>query len=301
MGAEPVILSHAELPAADDPELLHLLALFAEITTATWAVLQLESDGPGERREIVYGTPQGTGVTIDIEAPASLAITLNLGCAETPNEAFLRLFSFTLAKVLHCGRLREQATLLRGALDATSSAVLMFDLSGDIVYANPPADRLLSRQTEDGLMVVENGSPPKPLFTFLCSLVEALAARSETSAAWRGTLALSDGSVLSCEIMRTPTDPHSGETGVLAHLQTVQSVPGQCVEAFAACNRLSRREEEVLRLLLEGLSTARISERLGISPHTVRDHLKNIYRKTGSRSRNELLNRISHATSVPPF
>jgi DNA-binding CsgD family transcriptional regulator len=36
-----------------------------------------------------------------------------------------------------------------------------------------------------------------------------------------------------------------------------------------------------------------MADRLGISPHTIRDHLKHLYRKTGTGSRSELLGMIS--------
>jgi DNA-binding CsgD family transcriptional regulator len=39
-----------------------------------------------------------------------------------------------------------------------------------------------------------------------------------------------------------------------------------------------------------------MAEELGISPHTVRDHLKHLYRKTDTKGRNELLGLISRDT-----
>ena len=48
---------------------------------------------------------------------------------------------------------------------------------------------------------------------------------------------------------------------------------------------LSDREREVLALLIEDLSEEGIAERLFISPHTVRSHVKNLYRKLSVGSR----------------
>ncbi|MGK4581051.1 response regulator [Kitasatospora sp. HPMI-4] len=48
---------------------------------------------------------------------------------------------------------------------------------------------------------------------------------------------------------------------------------------------LSRRESEVLRLLVEGLSNRQISARLFISEATAKSHLTNIYAKLGVESR----------------
>lgn len=43
--------------------------------------------------------------------------------------------------------------------------------------------------------------------------------------------------------------------------------------------QLTAREVEVVRLLSQGCTYARIAERLGISEHTVTSHIKNVYRK----------------------
>lgn len=42
---------------------------------------------------------------------------------------------------------------------------------------------------------------------------------------------------------------------------------------------LTARELEVVRLLSQGCTYARIAQRLGISEHTVTSHIKNTYRK----------------------
>jgi DNA-binding NarL/FixJ family response regulator len=52
-------------------------------------------------------------------------------------------------------------------------------------------------------------------------------------------------------------------------------------------NPLSGRETEILRLLAKGLSYAEIGELLGISAHTVTQHIKKIYRKLSVHSRGE--------------
>ncbi|NVB41748.1 response regulator [Pseudenhygromyxa sp. WMMC2535] len=55
---------------------------------------------------------------------------------------------------------------------------------------------------------------------------------------------------------------------------------------------LSPREAEVLDALLAHRRPPQIAKDLGISPHTVRNHLKSIYAKCGVRSQTELLQLI---------
>ncbi len=52
-------------------------------------------------------------------------------------------------------------------------------------------------------------------------------------------------------------------------------------------NGLSARELEVLRLLATGASTTEIVEQLVLSPHTVRNHVRNILTKLGAHSKLE--------------
>ncbi|MDA8149137.1 MAG: response regulator transcription factor [Actinomycetota bacterium] len=53
--------------------------------------------------------------------------------------------------------------------------------------------------------------------------------------------------------------------------------------------RLSDREAEVLGLLAAGMSTEGMAERLSLSPHTVRNHVRNILTKLGAHSKLEAL------------
>lgn len=51
------------------------------------------------------------------------------------------------------------------------------------------------------------------------------------------------------------------------------------MRATSAFPRLTPRELDVLRLLAGGCSYRQVAARLGISPHTVVTHIKNLYRK----------------------
>jgi DNA-binding NarL/FixJ family response regulator len=55
---------------------------------------------------------------------------------------------------------------------------------------------------------------------------------------------------------------------------------------------LTLREVEVLRYLDKGFTNVIISEKLFISPNTLKSHIRNIYLKTNVKSRKELKEKI---------
>ncbi len=61
--------------------------------------------------------------------------------------------------------------------------------------------------------------------------------------------------------------------------------------------RLTEREQQVAELIVDGMTSGEVAERLFLSPHTVRQHLKQIYRKLGVNSR-AALTRMLLADSV---
>lgn len=63
-------------------------------------------------------------------------------------------------------------------------------------------------------------------------------------------------------------------------------------ELFARAHGLTPRESELLRHLIGGCDTRDVAQRMFLSPHTVQDHLKSVFAKTGTRSRQALLGRV---------
>lgn len=84
--------------------------------------------------------------------------------------------------------------------------------------------------------------------------------------------------------------PFVGEGRVAVVVEPTR--PARIFGLLVSAYGLTPREREVARCVLEGLSTAGVAARLSVSPHTVQQHLKSIFDKTGVRSRREL---VAHA------
>src|ERR1700682_3764376 len=67
-----------------------------------------------------------------------------------------------------------------------------------------------------------------------------------------------------------------------------QLKPLRVVKSGGGMRLLTPREAEVVHLLAEGMSTREISHKVGVTEHTMRNYLSNIYDKLGVSSRVEL-------------
>jgi DNA-binding CsgD family transcriptional regulator len=75
--------------------------------------------------------------------------------------------------------------------------------------------------------------------------------------------------------------------------------PARIAPLLMSAYGLTEREQDVTRLVLQGNSTAETAERLVVSTHTVQQHLKSIFDKTGVRSRRDLVAKVFFAHYEP--
>jgi DNA-binding CsgD family transcriptional regulator len=296
MGAEHPIVLAPRCPAEEDPGIVSFMRLAKALTRVPWVELELRPSGASPSQCYRSGSGSGKGTVIPLEAGIDFEASLRLGTEKQPAANLLRLLSDSLERALEFRSLLIQTDLLNRALETASSSVLLFDSDGGILFANRSADHLLSRQTEDELLGSCDNRPRQPLFTLLSSLVERVASRKAAESPWTGVIELDEGRTMACEVKAIPAPVHDGPDAVLVTLQPTESEPGTRFQVFSSSHGLSPREQEVLRLLGRGLTTTGMAEELGISPHTIRDHLKHLYRKTGTKGRNELLGLISRAS-----
>jgi DNA-binding CsgD family transcriptional regulator len=104
------------------------------------------------------------------------------------------------------------------------------------------------------------------------------------------------GSLGSSSVVKTPAGgwlvlhggllgaPRAGKVAIFIQRAHPTLVAPLLLKAYG----LTPREQEVTQLVLRGATTIQAAQRLTISPHTIGDHLKSIFEKTGASTRGEL-------------
>ena len=105
----------------------------------------------------------------------------------------------------------------------------------------------------------------------------------------RARVHLADGRWLTVSAARIGTAHATTERDIAVSIE--RATPHDRMTVFARACALTSRETQLLHHLTAGGSTVDIARRMFVSEHTVQDHLKSIFNKTGTRNRRILLAR----------
>jgi DNA-binding CsgD family transcriptional regulator len=188
--------------------------------------------------------------------------------------------SALFARAVRRGLVAEACESPGGLADAPG--VIELDAAGDLIRASSSAEPLLAELSGG---TIEAGIRSSSIHT-IASATRAAIARIGSV----GTAALPSS------VVKSPAGtwlvlhggllgvPRSGEVAVFIQRAHPTLVAPLLLKAYG----LTPREQEVTQLMLRGATTIQAAQRLTISPHTVTDHMKSIFEKTGARTRGEL-------------
>ena len=183
------------------------------------------------------------------------------------------------------GRIRccnAAAELMFGRPAEALTATYCMDLLGG---EGPHGDRICYRNC----IVIDRALNGQTTEAFDCSIA------TPTGRRWVNvstiTLALREGNVLIIHFLRDVDTKKKLETLTRQMLDQIAGLSGEKVEALMGSPPphmdLSPREQSVLRLLAQGLSTKAIAAELCISVATVRNHVNHILQHLAAHSRTE--------------
>jgi DNA-binding CsgD family transcriptional regulator/PAS domain-containing protein len=208
----------------------------------------------------------------------------------TADIAFVAALSRPLAE-----RLRDFTTPASAAPEAANPGLLIFDPAGVLVSANDEARHQLAA-VPPGPSVPAGLDLPLPAAVYGIARQAAAVARTGRAGSARIRIRTATGAWLVCHAsrMRGP-DGEPSQVAVVITPATASDVTPLIVAAY----RLSARESQITECIARGFATAEIADRLHLSPHTVRDHVKAIFEKVGVSSRGELMARLFTELSTP--
>jgi DNA-binding CsgD family transcriptional regulator len=207
-----------------------------------------------------------------------------------PREAdLLRRIAPHLGNGLKMAALRMQAPVEEGGTDVPG--VLTLDYRGRVVQHTPAAERWL-RDLEDLAPGWRDWEGlPRALHTVFLLLRRALSPerdRDKQSIPSLRARARSGRWLTLYGSLTEATPERRAETVIIIE----PTKPEELLPFSMTAYGLSPREEEIVKFVVRGLSTARISRTLFISEHTVQNHLRSVFEKVGVRSRGELVKRL---------
>jgi DNA-binding CsgD family transcriptional regulator len=219
---------------------------------------------------------------------------------DTPEVELLDRASALFARAVRRGLVTEACAPAGNSSDPPG--VIELDAGGGLIRASSSAEPLLAELS---------GSTSEAGVRAPSIHAVASATRTAIAASRSG----SPGAALPSATVRTPAgtwlvlhggllgDIRSGEVAVFIQRAHPTLVAPLLLKAYG----LTPREQQVTQLLLRGATTIQAAQQLAISPHTVSDHVKSIFDKTGARTRGELsatlffgehLPRIQHDVAI---
>jgi DNA-binding CsgD family transcriptional regulator len=213
-----------------------------------------------------------------------------------------------LQMTLRLNTFAAHANAFEEAWDRLAFGLFVLDDNGRILWANRAGERTLSKQEglsghEGSLLSATNGANAK-----LRQLIGEAARTANGDGLCHGGAVLiprrppAQPLALVVSPLRTESAsriaPGCAAPAVLVFVNDADlnpKIPGALLQQLY---RLTGREAKLAILLLDGLDVREVGERMGVSIHTVRTHLRHLFDKTNTRRQAELIRVLSGNLSI---
>ncbi|NRB00512.1 MAG: helix-turn-helix transcriptional regulator [Rhodobacteraceae bacterium] len=202
-----------------------------------------------------------------------------------------------LAKALEINRmaysLRQKYAAVLSVLDKIDLGIAVVSENGAVILANAEARSMIDardglRQTQDGRLMCTNEDDAGRMLRAVSEVTQTARGqntrRGDEFTITRRSTANPILAIVS-PLRDADMELEAGLTGALVTLIDTGRQVTTRLDAFCAAYRLTAAETRVAPLLFEGLSARDMADVLGVSPETVRSHVKSILQKTGCSGR----------------
>jgi len=251
--------------------------------------------------EVTDGVPERSSIYVDVMVPNGMAQELLVALRSSTGEPWgtTRLNRAPGDPMFSSHEIRFMATaapmlaegVRRGLLvgEATdpdlpdAPGLVVLSIQGEVESISSSAQEWFARfPTDDGW---QDGVPTSVLAAATGAMFEA--ERGGGGGVSTARVPTTDGrwAVLHGAVMGT-----NGDSAVTVIIEAAH--PDRIAPLLMRIYGLTERERQVTQQALLGESTNELARRLGLSPHTVQQHLKNIFEKTDVNSRGALVAKI---------
>ncbi|WP_394151459.1 helix-turn-helix transcriptional regulator [Vibrio maritimus] len=178
-------------------------------------------------------------------------------------------------------------------------ATMLFGARGELLDANLDAQRAIAKHS--GIEIVDQELKFKsPLVArqFIVKMLKACCLDFTEQQSFE-IVSLSDDAEGEVKFIITPIAINHENKGALVYILTNHIANQPNTALLKELYHLSDMEIKVCECCLRGLNRQEIADKLNRSPYTIKDHLKSIFTKTGTRRQSELIVTILTTTNLP--
>lgn len=173
-------------------------------------------------------------------------------------------------------------------------ATMLFGARGELLEANIEAQRTIAKQSDIEIIDQElRFSSPQKARQFVAKMLRMCCLDFKEQQSFE-TMSFGDA-----KFIISPITINHENKGALVYVITTQIEINPNTALLKELYHLSDMEIKVCECCLRGLNRQEIADKLNRSPYTIKDHLKSIFTKTGTRRQSELIVTILTTTNLP--
>lgn len=192
-----------------------------------------------------------------------------------------KLISYKLDNILTIDKITMEKQIFKNCMEQPSSAIIILDSEYKVFYYNDTLKEICCKITKE----ISFSNALQKLKTIIAANIINYMANNNNYIDIH--LNLYNLKIISTSL---PSIINRFETFYIVYIDKISNSH----EMFSKKYNLTKRELEITTLILEGYTNKEISNKLFISPHTVKTHVENIFRKVNVSNRISLISKVNN-------